>query len=102
VGRRTLLEVREGEAVSGQVIQFPRRQVQEVPLTYKQLAAELKVSKRFLQLRHAEGMPSAGLDYAGRRTFLRSQVTPWLDARQERLGRTMDAARSPLHREATS
>jgi hypothetical protein len=86
--------------VTGRVVQFPRRQAREVPLTYAQLSAELQVSKRFLQQRVAEGMPSAGLDYAGRRTFLLSEVVPWLDSRQQRLGRTIDGARSPLHREA--
>lgn len=60
------------------------------------------MSKRFLQARVAEGMPDAGLDYAGRRLFLLSEVTAYLDARQERLGRTIRDARSPLHREEAS
>jgi hypothetical protein len=53
------------------------------------------VSKRFLQDRVKEGMPDEGLDYAGRRRFLLSKLTPWLEARQQRLGRTMRGAPSP-------
>jgi hypothetical protein len=65
-------------------------------LTYRQLAQTLGVSERFLKYRVREGMPDAGLDYAGRRRFRLSEVTPWLDARQERLGRdTMRDAQSP-------
>jgi hypothetical protein len=86
--------------LTGDVVAFPRRRGHDPELTYEQLAWELGVSKRFLQARHAEGMPSVGLDYAGRRRFLLSEATAWLDARQERLGRTMPGARSPLHREA--
>jgi hypothetical protein len=82
--------------VSGQVVRFPRRVDHDPALTYEQLALELAVSKRFLQARYAEGMPSVGLDYAGRRRFLLSQVVAWLDARQQRVGRTMRSARSPL------
>jgi hypothetical protein len=87
--------------VTGQVVRFPRRADHDPQLTYAQLAVELGVSKRFLQARVAEGMPDAGLDYAGRRHFLLSKVTRWLDARQERLGRTMPDVRSPLTRESS-
>lgn len=87
--------------MSGDVVAFPRRSGHDPELTYEQLRQELGgVSKRYLQLRLSEGMPSVGLDYAGRRRFRLSEVTAWLDARQERLGRTMRGARSPLHREA--
>ena len=51
--------------MSGQVIPFPTRPSHDPELTYQQLAAALGVSKRFLQARTAEGMPSVGLDYAG-------------------------------------
>jgi hypothetical protein len=68
--------------VSAQVFQLPRRPGHDPELTYPQLAALLGVSKRFLQARHAEGMPSCGFDYAGRRLFRLSEVTAWLDARQ--------------------
>jgi hypothetical protein len=84
------------------VLAFPRRSGYEPGLTYAQLAAELGVSKRFLQARLAEGMPDAGFDYVGRRRFLLSEVTAWLDARQQRLHRTIGAARSPGSREETS
>ena len=68
------------------MIPLPRRGGPHDPvLTYKQLAAGLGVSERFLKARVAEGMPSCGLDYAGRRLFRLSEVIPWLDARQERL-----------------
>lgn len=78
------------------VIAFPRRPAHdELLLTYERLALELTVSKRFLQARAAEGMPNAGFDYAGRRVFRLSEVTMWLDRRQERLGRTLGGARSP-------
>ena len=87
--------------MSGQLVAFPRRSHHDPELTYAQLAAHWRVSKRFLQLRAAEGMPDAGLDYAGRRVFLLSEVTRWMDARQERLGRTMRDVRSPLPREAS-
>jgi hypothetical protein len=73
--------------VTGQVLRFPRRQVAEIPLTYKALSHELGVSVRFLRYRFAEGMPSVGLDYAGRRVFLPSRCRAWLDGRQRRLGR---------------
>lgn len=85
--------------MSAQVFQLPRRPGHDPELTYPQLAALLGVSKRFLQARVAEGMPSCGLDYAGRRLFRLSEVTVWLDARQERLGRTIAGARSPLPQE---
>ena len=75
--------------MGGQLLQFPRhRQVEEVPLTYKALSRELSVSLRFLRYRFAEGMPSEGLDYAGRRIFLASRCRAWLDERQRRLGRS--------------
>jgi hypothetical protein len=81
---------------SATVIAFPRRHAHdELLLTYKRLAVELGVSKRFLQARAAEGMPDAGFDYAGRKVFRLSEVTVWLDSRQERLGRTVGDARSP-------
>jgi hypothetical protein len=92
----------EGGGVSGKVVPFPRRSDHDPELTYAQLAAHHGVSKRFLQLRFAEGMPSVGLDYAGRRRFLLSEATAWLDARQKRLGRTMGDADSPLPREEAS
>jgi hypothetical protein len=88
--------------VSAKLIAFPRRPEREVPLTYVRLARELGVSERFLKYRIKEGMPSAGLDYAGRRLFLLSEVIPWLDARQQRLGRTMRDARSSHAREEAS
>jgi hypothetical protein len=74
--------------VSGTVVEFPRRQAQERPLTYGQLSRELGVSVRFLRYRYREGMPSEGLDYAGRRRFLASRCREWLDRRQRRMGRT--------------
>jgi hypothetical protein len=74
--------------VSGQVLQFPRRQVEEVPVTYKQLGRELELSRSQLHVLRREGMPSEGLDYKGRRIFLLSKVRAFLDARQRRLGRT--------------
>jgi hypothetical protein len=83
------------------VIPFPRRLEREVPLTYPQLCQELGVSKRFLQDRVKEGMPDEGLDFAGRRRFLLSKAIPWLDARQQRLGRTMRDAHSPRDGEAS-
>jgi hypothetical protein len=88
----------------GQVVELPRRDGHDPELTYAQLAAEFDgVSKRFLQARHAEGMPSCGFDYKGRRKFRLSEATAWLDARQERLGRdTVPAAPAPTRREATS
>jgi hypothetical protein len=93
--------VRESEDLTGRVIAFPRRPDHDPELTYPQLAAELGVSKRYLQLRCAEGMPSVGLDYAGKRRFRLSEATRWLDARQARMGRTMRDVRSPLPREAS-
>ena len=87
--------------MSAQIFQLRRRPGHDPELTYPQLAALLSVSKRFLQLRHAEGMPSCGFDYAGRRLFRLSEVTAWLDVRQERLGRTMPGARSPVPQEET-
>jgi hypothetical protein len=81
------------------VIAFPRRSEHDPELTYPQLAVALGVSKRFLQARAAEGMPTAGLDYAGRRRFRLSEVRAFLDARQARLGRTMGGAQSPPTRE---
>jgi hypothetical protein len=56
--------------VSATVVEFPRHQAQERPLTYSQLSRELGVSVRFLRYRYREGMPSEGLDYAGRRLSL--------------------------------
>jgi hypothetical protein len=73
--------------VSAQVVPFPRRQVQEVPLTLEALRLELGVSVRFLRYRIAEGMPSQGFDYRGRRIFLASECRAWLDERQKRMGR---------------
>ena len=83
--------------MSAAVIAFPRRRhaQDELLLTYNRLALEIGVSKRFLQARAAEGMPDAGFDYAGRKVFRLSEVTMWLDRRQERLGRTLGDARSP-------
>jgi hypothetical protein len=86
-------------AQAGQVIAFPRRSQHDPEMTYTQLAAELNVSKRFLQARLAEGMPSAGLDYAGRRRFRLSEVRGFLDERQVRLGRRVGGAQSPPTRE---
>jgi hypothetical protein len=89
--------------VTGKVVQLPRRVGHDPELTYTQLTAELGVSKRYLQARRAEGMPSCGLDYAGRRRFRLSEVKGWLDARQERLGRdTLGDAPFTPRREATS
>jgi hypothetical protein len=89
--------------VTAQVIQLPRRDGYDPELTYPQLAACLNVSKRFLQARVAEGMPSCGFDYAGRKLFRLSEVTAWLDARQARLGRdTLGDAPFTPRREATS
>jgi hypothetical protein len=89
--------------VSAQVIPLPRRPGHDPELTYAQLAVCLggsrPLSKRFLQARHAEGMPSCGFDYRGRKLFRLSETTAWLDARQERLGRTMPGVRSPLPQE---
>jgi hypothetical protein len=85
--------------VSAQVFQLPRRPGHDPELTYPRLVAYLGVSHRFLQKCHAEGMPSCGFDYAGRKLFRLSEVTAWLDARQELLGRTMRGARSPLPQE---
>jgi hypothetical protein len=82
-----------------QVIAFPRRSGHDPELTYAQLAAEFNVSKRFLQARLAEGMPSAGLDYAGRRRFRLSEVRAFLDERQTCLGRRVGDAQSPPMRE---
>ena len=73
--------------MSGQVVPFPRRQVAEAPITIKQLVLELRVSKRFLEYRIGEGMPSHGVDYAGRRMFLASECRLWLDERNKRMGR---------------
>lgn len=89
--------------MSAQVIELPRRYEHDPELTYIQLAAARGVSKRFLQLRFREGMPSCGLDYAGRRRFRLSEATAWLDARQRRLGRdTLGDAPFTPSREARS
>lgn len=86
-----------------QVIEFPGRREREAELTYEQLALTLGVSPRFLKYRVAEGMPNLGLDYAGKRRFLLSEIQPWLDARNERLGRgSMRGARSSLPAEEAS
>jgi hypothetical protein len=82
--------------VSAQVIQLPRRDGHDPELTYPQLVAHFGVSKRLLQMCHAEGMPSCGFDYTGRKLFRLSVVAAALDARQERMGRTMGGARSPV------
>jgi hypothetical protein len=88
--------------VSGQLLQLPRRPGHDPELTYAQLAAHHGVSKRYLQAPAAEGMPSCGLDYAGRRRFRLSEATAWLDARQERLGRArLDGAPFTPSREAS-
>ena len=73
--------------MNAQVVQFPRRQAQEVPLTFETLRVELGGSERWLRYRVAEGMPSLGLDYRGRRIFLASECRAWLDERQNRMGR---------------
>jgi hypothetical protein len=73
--------------MSAQVVQFPRRQVAEVPLTLKQLTSEVGLSKRCLEYRIVEGMPVHGVDYKGRRIFLASECRRWLDERQKRMGR---------------
>ena len=88
--------------MSAQVIQLPRRADHDPELTYPQLARQLGVSKRFLQARVAEGMPGCGFDYAGRKRFRLSEVMPWLDARQRRLGRDTlgDAPFTPSREEA--
>jgi hypothetical protein len=79
------------------VIAFPRRHAHnELLLTYNRLAVELGVSKRFLQARAAEGMPDAGFDYAGRKVFLLSEVTTWLDRRQGERADRCPVARRPL------
>lgn len=75
-------------SVSGQVLQFPRRQAVEVPVTYKQLGQELRLSKSQLHVLRREGMPDEGLDYGGRRIFLLSKCRAFLDERQKRLGRS--------------
>ena len=72
---------------SGVVVRFPARQVQEVPLTLKAVAGELGVSVRFVRYRVAEGMPSQGFDYRGRRIFLPSECRRWLDECQQKMGR---------------
>jgi hypothetical protein len=82
--------------VTGQLVELPRRDGHDPELTYKQLALELGVSKRFLQLRAKEGMPSSGFNYRGERLFPLSEAKAFLDSRQERLGRTLRGARSPL------
>lgn len=75
--------------MTGQVVQLPRRHVApERPLTYAELGRELGLSKSQLHVLRREGMPSEGLDYAGRRIFLASKCRAFLDARQRRLGRT--------------
>lgn len=90
--------------MSAQLFQLPRRDGHDPELTYPQLAAYLGVSKRYLQARAAEGMPGCGFDYAGRRLFRLSEVIAWLDARQERLGRSTlpDAPFTPTRREEAS
>jgi hypothetical protein len=70
------------------VVAFPKQPVQERPLTYRQLSLELGVSDRFLRERLKEGMPSCGFDYAGRRLFLLSDASAWLDARNRKMGRS--------------
>lgn len=84
--------------MSAEVIDLRQRFAGDPELTYAQLAVELGVSKRFLQLRAAEGMPDCGIDYAGRRRFRLGEARAWLDARQRRLGRVRGAY-SPLPRE---
>ena len=73
--------------MSAEVVQFPRRQVVEVPLTIKQLALEVDLSKRTLEYCIKDGMPVHGVDYKGRRIFLASACRLWLDERQKRMGR---------------
>jgi hypothetical protein len=89
--------------VSAQVIRLPRRDDYDPDMTYPQLAAALEVSKRFLQARYAEGMPSCGIDYAGRRRFRLSEARAFLEARQRRLGRSTlgDAPFTPNREEAS-
>lgn len=69
------------------VVRLPVREVEEVPLTLRALVGELGVSERFVRYRVAEGMPSQGFDYRGRRIFLASECRRWLDRRQQRRGR---------------
>jgi hypothetical protein len=53
----------------------------EVPLTKTQLAAQLNRSRRWVELRMGEGLPST-LD-GSRRMFLLSEARDWLAARQK-------------------
>lgn len=55
----------------------------EPELGYQELAEELGLSVRFLRYRVSEGMP-AHMHYSGRRTFLLSEVRPWMDQWQLR------------------
>lgn len=71
----------------GEVLAFPVRPEHDPALTYRQLIEELGVSDSFLRERVAEGMPSLGLDYAGRRIFRLSEVRRFLGARNRRMGR---------------
>jgi hypothetical protein len=71
----------------GEVIKFPREPENEQPVTYRQLGQMLNLSKSQLHVLRREGMPSEGLDYAGRRMWLPSRCRDFLEKRQRRLGR---------------
>jgi hypothetical protein len=68
------------------------RQEREVPLTYEQLRDHLhelglgRPSKRWLQYRRVEGMPSV-VTVTGSVRFLPSEVVPWLRARADKTRR---------------
>lgn len=65
------------------VFVLPSREQREPELGYEALATELGLSVRFLRYRVSEGMP-AHMHYSGRRTFLLSEVRPWLDQWQRK------------------
>jgi hypothetical protein len=64
----------------GELVQFPRKPLREIPLSKIALANHLGYTTRWVELRMKEGMPSTL--HGKRRRFLLSEVLAWLDERK--------------------
>lgn len=64
----------------GELIHFPKKFDRQ--LTVKDLAEELGCSIRKVRYLHAEGMPSVGIGYDGKRRYQLSEVQDWLRRRE--------------------
>lgn len=78
--------VNEEEVGVGQVIAVDFGRSEEIPVSKRELAARLRRSRRWVELRVSEGMPS-WVD-GNRRMFRLSEVRTWLEENDFKAGAT--------------